>query len=267
MYSKFNYLPTDSFFTQEIMSYLEVGKTIYSNQKREIQQPLNAFITKSGIIDGTKLKEHWFSISPKDVFISHSHKNLNEALALAGWLHECFGLESFIDSCFWGYCDDLLREIDNQYCYNDSNNTYNYKSRNYSTSHVHMMLSTAITEMMDSVESVIFVNTPQSISLPAEYDKIKRQEKTISPWIYHELSMMTMLRPRHKERQSLMHEDYSIRDSMEIEYDIHGEIKNLTPLSDVHLRKWSENWQKRYEPLRFPEEALDELYKIVFPKG
>ena len=46
------------------------------------------------------------------IFISHSHKDINKVIAFAGWLKTNFGLEAFIDSCSWGYCDELLKIID-----------------------------------------------------------------------------------------------------------------------------------------------------------
>lgn len=41
-----------------------------------------------------------------------------------------------------------------------------------------------------------------------------------------------------------------------------GEMITLT---DIALSKWNENWNKR--PIKVSEEALDELYRIVFSKG
>ena len=35
---------------------------------------------------------------------------------LAGYLKHTYGIECFIDSCVWGYANDLLKEIDNRYC-------------------------------------------------------------------------------------------------------------------------------------------------------
>ena len=55
---------------------------------------------------------------------------------------------------------------------------YDYNKRNYSTSHVHMMLSTALTMMMDEAECVIFLNTPNALSTK---DIV---HKTESPWIF-----------------------------------------------------------------------------------
>lgn len=168
MFSKFNYSPSPAFYNSTLNRFLAKGNEIFEKHEEEVQDCLSRYITEDGIINGSDLKEHWFSISEKDIFISHSHKDINKVKAFAGWIYETFGLEAFIDSCSWGYCDDLLRKIDNRYCYNTKTKTYNYKLRNYTTSHVHMMLSTALTEMMDKTECIIFFNTPNSINMETE---------------------------------------------------------------------------------------------------
>ena len=150
MFAKLNYNPSNSFYHSELNQYFTLGNKIYSEHKKEVQDCLSEYITEDGIINGTALKEHWFSVSKKDIFISHSHKDINKVIAFSGWLKENLGLESFIDSCSWGYCDDLLNKIDKKYCYKPKTNTYDYKMRNYTTSHVHMMLSTALSEMIDN---------------------------------------------------------------------------------------------------------------------
>lgn len=273
MYTKFNYSPAGSFYNQVINPCLEHGRAIYKKHEEEVHNCLAQYITEDGVINGTALKEHWFSISKKDVFISHSHDDINKVIAFAGWLHDAFGLEAFIDSCSWGYCDDLLNRIDKRYCYKPKTNTYDYDLRNYTTSHVHMMLSTALTEMIYNTECIIFFNTPQSINMASELDKIKKNSKqsTISPWIYHELSMTTMLQvvePR-RLRAVLEHRDHfdfaqSARDERpKIEYDVTKALSDMKTLTDGQLQQWySEHNKKSNIP---PEYALDELYRITFP--
>ncbi len=111
MFSKFNYSPSDYFYNSTLNRFLTTGSNVYNRHKEEVQQCLSEYITEDGIINGSDLKEHWFSISHKDIFISHSHKDINRVKAFAGWLYEMFGLEAFIDSCSWGYCDELLRKL------------------------------------------------------------------------------------------------------------------------------------------------------------
>lgn len=266
MYSKFNYSPSIPFYNNTLNGYLTKGSEIYEEHQKEVQDCLSKYLTEEGIINGSDLKEHWFSVSKKDIFISHSHKDINKVKAFAGWIYETFGLEAFIDSCSWGYCDDLLRKIDDRYCYNSKSKTYNYSLRNYTTSHVHMMLSTALTEMMDETECIIFFNTPNSINMQTELKKVKDKEKTLSPWIYHELSMTTMLRERKNCKNDLVleHASQYSRGDFAVEYDVSELLKGLKTLTDDDLIRWNESWKKR--PVRVKEDALDELYKIVFPK-
>ncbi len=267
MYSKFNYSPTAAFYNSTLNRYLTRGNEIFNKHESEVQKCLSKYINEDGIINGTDLKEHWFSISDKDIFISHSHKDLNKVKAFAGWIYETFGLEAFIDSCSWGYCDNLLRKIDDKYCYNKKTNTYKYSLRNYTTSHVHMMLSTALSEMMDKTECVIFFNTPNSINMADELNKVKKNEKTVSPWIYHELSMTTLLRKNKIKKDIIVHEQHQYAqraDEFKVEYDVKKLLAELTVLTDDHLLSWQNEWNKR--PVKLKEEALDVLYRIVFPK-
>ena len=219
-------------------------------------------ITEDGVINGSDLKEHWFSISDKDIFISHSHKDINKVKAFAGWLYDTFGLEAFIDSCSWGYCDKLLKKIDNKYCYNPKSKTYDYDLRNYTTSHVHMMLSTALAEMLNKTECVIFFNTPNSISMSDELTKIKKSEATLSPWIYYELSMMTLIKSTQPRKIILEHSAYS---DINIKYDVSKILKELTQINDTTLLSWRDKWNNCSTMCK--EEPLDVLYEIIYPKS
>lgn len=265
MYSKFNYSPTNSFYNSTLNRYVTIGNELFKRHEEEVQDCLSKYISEDGVINGSDLKEHWFSVSQKDIFISHSHKDLNKVKAFAGWIYETFGLEAFIDSCSWGYCDELLRKIDDKYCYNPKSRTYNYKLRNYTTSHVHMMLSTALTEMMDNTECVIFFNTPNSINMAEELGKVEKREKTVSPWIYHELYMTTLLRRSEPIRKKVIleHSAQQRSDEFSVAYDVTKLLKELKTLTDTDLLLWQSKWQKR--SVRVQEEALEVLYEIVFP--
>lgn len=171
MYSKFNLLISDYFYNAELNKHLDRGKEIYEKHEGLSKKSLKSFIYDNGHIDGTAMKSNWFQIENVDVFISHSHQDITKVKAFAGWLYDEFHLTAFIDSCAWGYCDDLLKQIDNDNCKKKDGKTYDYELRNYTTSHVHMMLSTALTEMIDNTECVMFYNTPNAVSL---VDDIKK---------------------------------------------------------------------------------------------
>lgn len=148
---------------------------------------LDSFFLSDQTIDGKSISEEWFPTEKYDVFLSHSHKDLEKVLAFAGWLVCTFDLKCFVDSCTWDYCDNLLKQIDDKYCKNEHSNTYSYTKRNYSTSHVHMMLSIALSKVMDLSECVMFINTPHSISVKKNFGDLQKgkncKQSTASPWI------------------------------------------------------------------------------------
>lgn len=140
-----------------------------------------------GIIDGEKLRNFVFPTDNYDIFISHSHDDLEIAKQFAAWLKEKYGYSVFLDSFVWNSADGLLREIDNLYC-KQRNGLYNYHRRNYSTAHIHTMLSMSIMEIIKNSSAGIFINSPHSINLRNLSNN--NRAKTLSPWIYQEIMFM-----------------------------------------------------------------------------
>ncbi len=264
MFAKFNYLPNHYYYNIYFNSHLETGRQIYNDMEKRSRECLHEFILQNGHIDGSALKEHWFNIVKADVFLSHSHKDIEKVKGFAGWLYDALGLTSFIDSCVWGYCDDLLLEIDKLYCWQPSSKTYNYTLRNYTTTHVHTMLASALTEMIDNTECMIFFNTPSSIILKDELQTIKSGEdaKTLSPWIYHELSVSSMIQSTPPKRLALLQESrsktlfHSSFSSIDIEYNVEKFLRKMIKLEDSDIMDWAENHKSS-------RNALDELYVMM----
>lgn len=148
-------------------------------------------VNRDLILDGAKLAEHYFPSVQADIFISHSHKDVEKAKAFAKYIYIKTGLVSFIDSEVWSFADDLLRCLDNEYCYNSGSMLYSYEKRNISTSYVHMMLNTALLNMIDKCECLFFLSTPNSFNTEKEI-----KNTTFSPWIYSELSMANVIRKK-----------------------------------------------------------------------
>lgn len=225
--------------------YHRIGKSMLDDFKQEVGTELVQYIIgDSGVIDGTKLQEDWFPTVNCDIFISHSHKDEDLAIALAGWLYETFGLESFIDSCIWGYADDLLKKLDEEYC-KTTRQGYNYQSRNYSTSHVHMMLNMALMQMIDKTECLFFLNTPNSIDLS------DIETRTLSPWIYSEIGISQMI---EKKRTRTKHFSDSLDESLSISYEL--DLSHLADIEYSDLLTWKQNNVRG-------KKALDKLYKII----
>lgn len=208
--------------------------------------------SKNGILDGSKLSKEWFPQISANVFISHSHKDENYALMLAGFLHKELGIKCFIDSCVWGYSENLLKAIDNEFCKN-GDGTYNYKLRNQSTAHVYMMLTVALAKMINNCECLFFLNTPNSI-LPEE-----SINKTLSPWLYTELSMSTLIEKRTPEKHRQIIESFSrTSESMtpKMSFDVDFGLPELT-FDDI------EEWGKQCKIYnKKHSNALDLLYSM-----
>lgn len=226
------------------LKYKRLPKNEFSYQKESIKN-----ILKQNIINGTDLQKEWFPEIKADIFLSHSHKDIELAEKLAIWLNEKFGLKTFIDSNVWGYADDLLKEIDDEYCF--ENGYYIYKRRNLTTSHVHMMLNVALSKMIDKCECIFFLNTPNSINLSESMNS-----QTSSPWIYSELILSKIIRKKTREEHR---QPFTIvRDSadfLNMNYDV--SIDHLEEIYFWDLDKWSSN--KKCKKLRGCYN-LDELY-------
>jgi len=257
-------LPEIDFDRNEI--YYLIGEKLYSNYDDHIKKSLNSFLSENKFLDGSEIIESWFPQINSHVFISHSHNDNTLAITLAGWLYHNFRINSFIDSCIWGYGNDLIKQLDNAYSWlNQEKGIYEYKKVLDSTGHVHMMLSTALSSMMDKTECLIFLDTPNSV---APFNEI---DKTESPWIYSEIAISQVLRqnipPRieikqlSEERTELFSGDIGeIKKALNlnIKYDLNN--KHLIEIDEEILDLWS-----GFENLKNPEDALDKLYEITTP--
>lgn len=242
--------------------YKNKGKELYDAYETNTKSTLKAFLFVDNSLDGSKIIESWSPHVKADIFISHSHRDESRVLALAGWLFHSFGIKSFIDSCIWGYGNELIQILDNEYSWLDkSNKTYNYSKVLDSSSHVHMMLSTALNMMIDKTECLIFYDTPNAI------ESFGQMDKTNSPWIYSEIAFSQIVRQRIPSRVKRLITEirtYSseradqIEKSLIVRYDV--DSSHLVNINESTLTRWS-----KYPNLRNAEDALDKLYEITYP--
>ena len=242
MYSKFK-INNNSF---DFITFNDLDKTTGKNVarkfKKKVNDRLNIKFKDGEIIDGIATKEEWFPQIDCDIFLSHSHKDLDQAYKLSGWLKNKFDLDVFIDSNIWGNINDLLKSIDNEYCYSKKTNTYSYEKRNITTSHVHMMLINSLAEMMNKTESLMFFETPNSIKLKQMLHKVE----TASPWIYSELVLSSLIKKeepkrvldvlRAEKRLFALNESKSLDKKIEITYTT--DTSHLINLSNRDLIDW-----------------------------
>lgn len=201
---------------------------------------IDNFINDEGIIDATSLMKEWFPTVKADVFISHSHQDEELAIQLATWLKNTFNLNSFIDSTVWGYAGELLKNIDEKYCYDTISKVYNYNTRNFSTSHVHIMLSSALNTMIDQTECLIFLNTTNSLNIG---DSIS--QKTFSPWIFNEIMTSSIVR-KHYPRKELVHKTTDFQNKEERNLPNFAYDLDLNHLKNINLEEL-ESWQTAYK--------------------
>lgn len=218
------------------------GNKLKQSLVNDFESILKEAIDENGVIAGETFIDSWFPIDNYDVFLSYSHDDEELALLFAGFLEYQFGLKVFIDELFWGSADDLIRKLDNKYCRNDRGN-YDYSKRNFTTTHVHAMLSTAIAKAINKSEVIVFLNSEKSTY------KIKdevEEERTLSPWIYEEILLTSIIGERmwYEHRPEYLTEEIAhFQKSLQVSYLLPDE--HLIPMDYDDLCSWSNLWFKR----------------------
>lgn len=194
----------------------EPVESIYDNVDREKINSSLKDILKANVayLNGEELIELFFPSSKCcPVFLSHSGLDKGRVEQFAQWLKKNFEINSFIDSDLWGCITDLQWQIDStklvernhqstdqrikQYVsIRCSAPSFDYTDRNDSTAHVHIMLCEALARMIDNAECFIFLGSSNS------YSDQKGKKGTFSPWIFHELSTVDIIR-ENRNRTSM----------------------------------------------------------------
>lgn len=195
-------------------------------------------------LNGDLIKKAWFPETSVDIFLSHSHNDL-EVVRRIKCILERMGLTVFVDSEVWGCVEDLLKRIDDLYSIKRGNN-YDYHKRNQTTAAAYLMLETALTEMMNKAEAIFFLNTRNS-ALKDSVREGNHVEQIASPWIYHELMTARYLMPycgdpcRRNEIESMFKKTGIITESFQ-----HIIVRHSVDLSWMHslsfekFCKWSD---------------------------
>lgn len=217
--------------TEEIQQY-----RLYAGVKRELKLKDQTIVgtnnnkldkyfiekySEQTILSGEQIIEDNFpNIKNAHVFISHSHLDKKYALFLRYYLKKYLKLNCFIDSLVWYNAFDLLKNVDD-YFSKKGEHLYDYDKRNQTTSNIFIMLANALSYMIDKCPIVIFISSENS--QVSYQDSMVLQDKTYSPWLFHEISMVHLL-PRKEppspftteSRQSKIASDLRLK----IEYPI-----------------------------------------------
>lgn len=255
MYRGFNLkLNKSTYCNFEKDYYFEKGSEIQEKHKSEIKKKIERYIKNKKVLSGDYIMDNWFPVEDKyDIFLSHSHNDLNLAYYIAGILKEECGLEVFIDSNIWLNCNDLLKTIDYEYC-KTGTNKYSYECRNYSTAHIHMMLMASLNRMIDNTECLFFLNTPQSVST----ESIENSE-TYSPWIFSEIETSRIIRKKIPERRknNVRKVFSNLNENMDMLIGYRTDLDHLTKMTNSDFCNWVNACK-----LKMKEKSLDELYEM-----
>ena len=152
------------------------------------------------------------------------------------------GLSVFIDSGGWGSVYDLLRKIDDEYCWQTKSETYTYSKRNQSTSDVYMISNTALHKMIDRAYAIFFIGSENSLVASAEeMTKNQDKQKSFSPWIHPELMISSRIRRNRPERHA---QKKSQATMVAMDEDMHLKVHNPAPIEHLQflpqdtLGKW-----------------------------
>lgn len=213
----------------EVLNTSPITTTQPLESPRGLQNELRCLVKgESGIIDGERLRNFVFPTDNYDVFISHSHDDLEKAKQFAAWLEEKYNYRVFLDSFVWNSADGLLREIDNLYC-KQRNGLYNYHRRNYSTAHIHTMLSMSIMEIIKRSKVGILIDSHHSINL--ERLRNSNQAKTLSPWIYQEIMFMRQFATNRSSTRMFSSEN--LNEDLQIAHSV--DLSGFTTLTARYL--------------------------------
>ncbi|GHS53479.1 hypothetical protein VN1169_12960 [Helicobacter pylori] len=189
-----------------------------------IAQKIRNILKKHGsrkdiILNHRELQEAFFSpfkpqLKNAQVFLSHSHADINKALEVKDYLEEYLDVECvFIDSLFWDYKDDVLNKLAE---YDDISGIEDVFT---------LILRESLECMIKKCPYFVFLQSKNSVSLNQDLLKI-----TYSAWIYEELKIANTLIA-----------DTTIKEShikaMRISYDITNLLRRFKPISLDSLYK------------------------------
>lgn len=240
MYSKFR-LDADILkpFLDGFEQYNELTPIDIDKEKDRVYRKLRFFEGKNGVLDGKALREYVFpngEVDEYNVFISYSHNDTELAKRLSAYLQDYCGLKVFLDYYVWKSADSLLRRIDDRYCKSRDNVHYIYGRRNFSTSHVHAMLSMAIMDIINKTECCIFLDSGHSIQMKSLENASKA--RTLSPWLYEELSFMRYLPTQTVVRRTKYFSSgmENLYEGMELKMAHEVEFKGFLPMDTTDLQ-------------------------------
>ncbi len=183
-----------------------------------IAQKIRNILKKHGsrkdiILNHRELQEAFFSpfkpqLKNAQVFLSHSHADINKALEVKDYLEEYLDAECvFIDSLFWDYKDDVLNKLAE---YDDISGIEDVFT---------LILRESLECMIKKCPCFVFLQSKNSVSLNQDLLKI-----TYSAWIYEELKIANTFITGTTLKESRIK-------AMRVSYDVTNLLRRFKPIS------------------------------------
>ncbi|WQX69457.1 toll/interleukin-1 receptor domain-containing protein [Helicobacter pylori] len=181
-----------------------------------IAQKIRNILKKHGsrkdiILNHRELQEAFFSpfkpqLKNAQVFLSHSHADINKALEVKNYLENQIKRKVFIDSLFWDYKDDVLNKLAK---YDDISRIEDAFT---------LILRESLEYMIKKCPYFVFLQSKNSVSNQG------LSQITYSAWIYEELRIANTFIA-----------DTTIKEShikaMRISYDVTNLLRRFKPIS------------------------------------
>lgn len=257
-----SFLITNPKYNQELAPDLKlenpVLKIINTTTKENGSELINE-------VDYDDFIDNWFPETNAHIFISHSHQDKQKAVSLANFLYKEFGIKSFVDSEVWGYLDDAMLEMNKKFnLIEGKENTYQYDKCNKLAGSLNLILSSALTKMINSADSLFFINTINSVC------NIEGGFKTNSPWIFTEILLSSMLekKPHARRPQRILESASSdIFFGKTVGTEIRKSVRFSFPLGMEHMHKVTtemlEKIRGRAESIRYKTNPDNRRYCSV----
>ncbi len=165
------------------------------------------------VLKRNEIKEAFFNpfkpqLKSAQVFLSHSHADKNKTLKVKGYLEEYLDAECvFIDSLFWDYKNDILKEI-KKYHIDIS------KIKDAFT----LILRESLENMIKKCPYFVFLQSKNSVSNQG------LSRITYSAWIYEELKIANTFIADTTLRESCIR-------AMRVSYDVTNLLRRFKPIS------------------------------------
>lgn len=227
-------------------------ENIKKNEKK-LKEEVKKIFEKDKIINGDELEELFFPETEKeyDFFISYSHNDEDTVRKLAFYL-EKKGFKVFLDSKIWGAADYLLELIDKTYSISEQDNKlFDYRKRNFSTSHIHSMLNSAIGKAILRSKNIIFTSIKNTSNINLSTSKL--EVKILSPWIYQELGYFNLFNDLQSNLIKFYEEKValeSIQDKVEKKLII-SRTGDISKLEKITINYLINNLIKKKDSLHF----------------